>query len=325
MSAAVVQAGPARVGELRRLAVIRNAPAAVTALAMLVIFVICVSLQPALLSVNGLSLVLSSIVPLVLAAVAQMVMMSVGDIDLSIGAFVGLVTAISATLLTETPVVGVLALLALVVAYGLLGALVHLRKVPSLIATLGASFIWLGLGTFALPTPGGSAPDWLFSYAAWNPTWFPAPLVPIIVVSGLAWLVTQGSALGVELRALGSNPVALQRSGAREVLTRVTAYALVAVLGILAGLTLTSQIGGGDVSAADSYTLISVAAVILGGGSFRGGRSVPWGAMVGAVTLGLVSVLLSFLNLSSNVQPAIQGGIVIAALAGRLVVERVIR
>ena len=91
-----------------------------------------------------------------------MVMMSIGDIDLGIGFFVGMDTTIVATLLRETPMLGVLALAGCVLAYALLGALVQLRSVPSLIATLGASFIWLGLGLFVLPVPGGLAPDWRF-------------------------------------------------------------------------------------------------------------------------------------------------------------------
>ena len=323
MSTTTVTAPPG--ANVRRLSLIRNAPAGVTVVALLLMFIICVILQPAVASIFGLYLVTSLMVPLVIAALAQMVMMSIGDIDLSIGAFIGLATTVAATWLTTSPALGLLVFAALIAGYGILGALVHIRKVPSLIATLGASFIWLGLANFILPTPGGAAPGWLLGLAEWSPPVFPSPFLPIVLITLAVWWVTRKSRLGVSLRALGSNRVALDRAGSRPLVTRVTAYCLVAVLGVLAGVALTSQIGGGDPTSADSYTLTSIAAVILGGGSFRGGRAVAWGAMAGALTLGLVSVLLSFLNLSSNVQPAIQGGIVIAALAGRLVVERVFK
>lgn len=325
MTAASVVAPPPSGQSLRRLSLIRIAPAGVTVAAMLLILIACVVLQPAVLSVFGIYLIASSMVPLVIAALAQMVMMSVGDIDLSIGAFVGLVTTVAATWLVTSPALAILILAALVASYGVLGALVHIRKVPSLIATLGASFIWLGLANFVLPTPGGTAPQWLLAWAAWSPSFFPSPLLPIILVTLAVWWLTCRSTVGVSLRALGSNDVALQRAGGKPLATRVIAYTLVAVLGVLAGIALTSQIGGGDPTSADGYTLTSVAAVILGGGSFRGGKAVAWGTMLGAVTLSLVSVLLSFLNLPSNVQSAIQGVIVIAALAGRLIVEKVIR
>lgn len=303
----------------------RKAPAGVTFLALLAIIVACGVIQPVVFSATGLNLVLSSIVPLVVAALAQMIMMSIGDIDLGIGAFIGAVTTVAATFLSGSPVIGVLVLLAMIAGYGVLAVLVHLRKVPSLIATFGASFIWYGIGLFVLPTPGGTAPNWLLDIAAWTPTTFPAPVLPIIVITALVWLLMRRSPLGADIRALGSNPLALQRSGVSSLRTRITAYLVVGILGVVAGLLLSSQIGGGDATSANSYTLLTVAAVILGGGVFTGGRAVAWGCMFGALTLGLVSVLLSLLDLSSNIQPAIQGGIVIAALAGRLVVEKVLK
>lgn len=303
----------------------RQVPAGVTLVAFIAMLVVCGAMQPVIFSATGLNLVLSSIVPLVIAALAQMVMMSIGDIDLGIGNFIGLVTAVAATSLSGNPVLGIVVLLALVAGYGVLGALVHLRKVPALIATLGASFVWYGIGLFLLPTPGGEAPNWLLAFASWTPSTFPVPVLPILVVTAATWFTMQRTPMGARIRALGSNPAVLERSGGSSLRTRVITYMVVAVLAILAGLSLSSQIGGGDVTSANDYTLISVAAVILGGGSFFGGRAVAWGAMVGAVTLGLVSVLLSLLDLSSNVQPAVEGGIVIAALAGRLLVEKVLK
>jgi len=251
-------------------------------------------------------------------------MMSIGDIDLGIGFFVGMITALIATLLREAPMLCILVLCGSVLAYALLGALVQLRSVPSLIATLGASFIWLGVGLFVLPVPGGLVPDWLSAYALWNPPLsIPAPVITMTVAAAITWFVTQRTRIGVLFRSLGSNPVALARSGTSLLATRMLVYATVGLLGVLAGFTLTAEIGGGDVNAVPGYTLTTVAAVILGGGMFTGGRAVAWGTLFGAVTLGLLTVLLTLLNLSSNLQPAVQGFIVIAVLAGRLVLERV--
>jgi ribose transport system permease protein len=304
----------------------RILPGFLTLIAMILILLICGIIQPRIWSQNGLTLIMSPIVALAIASMAQMVMMSIGDIDLGIGFFVGMVTTIVATLLKETPMIGVLALAGCVLAYALLGALVQLRSVPSLIATLGASFIWLGLGLFVLPVPGGLAPDWLFSYALWKPPLsVPAPIITMIIATALTWFVTRRTKLGVSFRSLGSNPVALTRSGELLVVTRMLAYGIVGILGVLAGITLTAEIGGGDVNAVPGYTLTTVAAVILGGGMFTGGRSVAWGTLAGAVTLGLLTVLLTLLNLSSNLQPAVQGFIVIAVMAGRLIVERTSR
>jgi ribose transport system permease protein len=304
----------------------RVLPGALTLAAMFVILFICGTIQPRIWSQAGITLIMSPIVALAIASMAQMVMMSIGDIDLSIGFFVGMITAVVASLLREAPLIGLLALAGSVLGYALLGALVQLRSVPSLIATLGASFIWLGMGLFALPVPGGLTPDWLSRYSMWKPPLLiPAPILTMVVATAVTWFVMQRTEVGVRFRSLGSNPVALVRSGASLLRTRMQAYATVGFLGVLAGITLAAEIGGGDVNAVPGYTLTTIAAVILGGGMFTGGRAVAWGTLFGAVTLGLLTVLLTLLNLSSNLQPAVQGFIVIAVLAGRLVVERVVR
>ncbi len=298
-------------------------PGVLTLVAMMLILVICGFIQPRIWSQGGLTLIMSPIVALAIASMAQMVMMSIGDIDLSIGFFVGMITALTAMFLRDTPALGVLALAAAVLGYALVGALVQLRSVPSLIATLGASFIWLGLGLLVLPVPGGLPPDWLFKYASWRPPLLiPAPVITMIVATAITWYVTRRTGLGVKFRSLGSNPDALVSSGASLLVTRMLAYGIVGILGVLAGITLAAEIGGGDVNAVPGYTLTTIAAVILGGGMFTGGRAVAWGTLFGAITLGLLTVLLTLLNLSSNLQPAVQGLIVIGVLAGRLVIER---
>ena len=94
--------------------------------------------------------------PLALATLAQLFIMTVNDLDLSIGAYISLTAGIGATLLVDEPVLGVLALVGCVVAYGAVGALIHVRRLPSIVVTLGMSFVWLGLAITLLPTPGGS-------------------------------------------------------------------------------------------------------------------------------------------------------------------------
>ncbi len=308
-------------GALRRIL-----PGLLTLGAMFVILIVCGTIQPLIWSQFGFTLIMSPIVALAIGAMAQMVIMSIGDIDLSIGFFIGMVTAISATLLRDAPLVGILALLASVLGYALLGALVELRSVPSLIATLGASFIWLGIGLFVLPVPGGQAPAWLSAYTMWKPPLgIPTPIITMVVATAVTWFVMQKTSMGVRFRFLGSNPVALARAGKSPLITRMQAYAIVGILGVISGLTLTAEIGSGDVNAVPGYTLTTIAAVILGGGMFTGGRAVAWGTLFGAITLGLLTVLLTLLKLSSNLQPAVQAFIVIAVLAGRLVVDRKVK
>ncbi|AMB57518.1 ABC transporter permease [Microterricola viridarii] len=300
-------------------------PALLSLVALVVIFGISVANQPGILSVSGLTLMLMSAVPLVFAAQAQMLIMSVGDIDLGIGALIGLVTVIAATLLTESPILGVALLVAIVFVYALLGLIVQKRGVPSIIITLGMSFVWIGLGLQILPTPGGATPEWLTAVGRWRPDAIPAPLVFIVAATLIGWYLARQSRIGSRMRALGSSAATLQKAGWSLAGTRVMAYVLAAVLIIVSGLLLASQTRSGDINSASNFTLMTIAAVILGGGTFSGGRALPIGATLGAVTLGLITVLLSLMNLSSSLQSAAQGIIVLAVLAGRIITERFTR
>ena len=96
-------------------------------------------------------------VPIALATMAQMFVMAGNDIDLSIGTYVGFVCCVTGTYLNDDPAIGMLALLGCIGAYAALGALIYLRNLPSIVVTLGMSFVWQGLAILLLPKPGGKA------------------------------------------------------------------------------------------------------------------------------------------------------------------------
>ncbi|MGH3256252.1 MAG: ABC transporter permease [Streptosporangiaceae bacterium] len=298
-------------------------------LALIVMFIVCASLQPSVLSINGVALLLSPAIPLILAAVSQMFIITVGDIDLGNGYLIGLVTAVVAVQLVKDPLLAVAMLAGIGVLYVGQAVLVQLRGIPSLIVTLGASFVWLGLGLALLPIPGGTAPGWLVSLmslkmpqTARYEVPVPMSLILAALIGTAAYLVIIRMPYGAIIRAAGSNPDALRRAGWSVLKARMAAYAFAALFAILAGLALSGVISSGDPTTAANYTLLSVAAVILGGGQFSGGQAVPYGAVIGALAISLVTSMLSLLNVSSSYQTGVQGLVLILVLAGRVLTDR---
>ena len=276
--------------------------------------------QPRTMSYFGLNLMLQYAVPIALATIAQMFIITVNDLDLSIGPFVGLVSCVGATLLLDNPVLGILALLALIAAYGAIGALIHIRNLPSIVVTLGLSFVWLGIAVMILPSPGGKAPDWLKALMTVQTPWVPFPIIAAIVIGVVVHLALMLSSYGVIARGAGGNPKALSRAGWSMLKTKVVMYMLAGVFGVLSGLALLGLTTSGDAHVADRYTLYSIAGVILGGGEFIGGRVSPLGAVVGALTLALAGSFLIFLRISPDWQIGAQGAILIIVLALRALV-----
>jgi ribose transport system permease protein len=279
-------------------------------------------IQPRAMSYFGMNLMLQYAVPIALATIAQMFVIAINDLDLSIGPFVGLTASIGATLLADTPALGLLALAGCVAAYAALGALIHWRNLPSIVVTLGMSFVWLGVAVIILPTPGGTAPGAIKAIMGVKLPYVPFPIVAAVIIAVAVHVALMRSAYGAVLRGAGGNARAVGRAGWSLLKIRMVMFAAAGLFGVLSGLSLIGLTSAADAHIADRYTLYSIAGVILGGGEFVGGRVSPIGAVLGALTLTLTGSFLVFLKISPDWQIGAQGAILIIVLALRALIKR---
>ncbi|MCF3936514.1 ATP-binding cassette domain-containing protein [Acuticoccus sp. M5D2P5] len=292
--------------------------------ALVGLVIVCAALvwlNPMVASAFGIELLLGPAVALTLIAFAQMFIVGGSEIDLGVGAFASLVNVLSATLLVSSPVLGVGALLAGLAGYGLMAGIIRLRAVPAIVVTLGASFVWYGLGYSLQPSPGGAAPEWLRAITQWSITGVPTPLVLILVFTLIASLLHR-SRLGTVLRGFGSSPLALERSGWSPLRYSIIRYVIAGAFAGAGGLVITAMNGASDINAGSGYTLLAVAAVVLGGCRLLGGFISPVGVAAGAVTLSLIGALLGALGVSTDFNAAVQGLLMISVLGLRALVER---
>ena len=264
-------------------------------------------------SVFGLDLLLWAAVPVALVAIGQMFVVGGSEIDLGVGAFAGLINVLSATWLVDSPLIGVLSMLAGLAAYCGLGALIQLRRIPAIVVTLGASFIWSGVAYTLQPTPGGSSPEWLTAAVGWSIPHVPTTFVVLAVIAAIAFAADR-TPFGVTLRAFGANPSAMERAGWSAPKYGALRYLLASVFGLLAGLALTAINTASDYNAGSAYTLLSVAAVVVGGCSLAGGLISPLGVVAGSVTLSLIGALLGMVNVSPDYNAAVQGALLVLIL-----------
>ena len=292
------------------------------ALSLAILLIAVFYLQPRTMSYVGLNLMLNLAIPIALATIAQMCVITVNDLDLSLGAYVGFVVCVAATWLHETPLLGVLVLAGGILVYMLLGALIHLRNLPSIVVTLGMSFVWLGLAIVVLPTPGGQSPAWLSWLMKLKPPLIPFPILAAIAIAAIVHLALMRTSYGSILRGSGGNPKAIERAGWSLLKTKVTMFGLAGFFGMLSGLALIGLTTSAQANVADRYTLLSIAGVILGGGSFVGGQVSPAGAVIGAMTLTLAASFLAFVRIPPDWQIGAQGAILIIVLALRAIIDR---
>jgi ribose transport system permease protein len=281
---------------------------------IVLVFVPIVVLKPNILNYFGIHLLLNMAIPLVLATIAQMFAMTIGEIDFSLGNLVSLVTCIVGTTLAKNPVLAIALLIGILLIYMVLGALFYLKNIPSIVVTIGLSFIWTGVAVIIQPSPGGNVPAWIVNMMGYKPPLIPMPLLFMVGIAIILMLILFRTKFGVLLRGVGGNKRAVEQSGHSVLKVQMFVFLLVGLFGILSGTALAGITTSADARIAQNYTMIAVASVLLGGGSFSGGTVSAVGVVLGACTMTMVGTLLTFLKVSPDWQIGTQGIIILAVL-----------
>jgi rhamnose transport system permease protein len=264
--------------------------------------------------------------PVLVVAVGMTLVILTRHIDISVGSqfsVCGVVAGLMAREGVPMPLVVVLTL-ATGAAMGMAnGALVALLGLPSIVVTLAtmvvlrealrwaregeavrnlpADFQWLGL-----PQQAG---EWMLVLAA------------LAVFAAAAW-ATRWLAAGRAVYAVGSDAEAARLAGVRPRRVVFSAFALLGVLTALAALLNAIRFPQVDVNAGVGLELQVIAAAVVGGAAVSGGRGTMTGTLLGALLLVAIGPALVFLGVSAYWERAIQGLIILVAVASDGLVGR---
>ncbi len=290
-------------------------------IAMVVIYAICALRSPLLLSVYGVQLMVIGFAALVLCALSQTFIIGLSHVDLGVGNYCGLINVLCCTILFNNPFAGFLVLFLALLMYPLMGYVIHKRNVPAIIVTLGASFVWSGISLSLQSMPGGTCPAWMRTIF-YTSTPFLNTICFWLILFLAAAIMVYRSRYGTVLRGFGNNEHAMINSGWSRAKAYMSIYLLAGIFAMLAGICTSSINNASDGSASSTYTMLSVASVIIGGGYFSGGVVTHFGAVCGAVSLTMISVLLGLLKVSTDYTASIQGLVLILILSLRLIKGR---
>ena len=270
--------------------------------------------------VSGIQNLAIAVLPLALAAAAQAVVVIAGGIDLSIGSMMALTSVVAATRMNDQSAEVGIAVVLLVLVIGLVigavnAALVDVTRVPDIVVTLAMSFVWAGAALLVLRTPGGGSVDWLrdLVLGSFVNEWIPRAAIVLAVMVAVIWIPLQRSRLGLSFYAIGSNELAAFRSGVSVGWTKFLAYVVAGLFSALAGIMLLASTGIGS-PVPGPYTLLSVAAVVLGGVSLAGGRGGLFGPVIAVVILSLMRTDMTFMRLNTNLATVAQGAILVVVV-----------
>jgi ribose transport system permease protein len=259
---------------------------------------------------------------LALVAMAQTLPVLTAGLDLSVGMVFVLANCLASTLVVGSPletVAGVVAVLVTGLICGLVnGVIIVYGRLQPIITTLATGAVYYGFALILRPVPGGDVNAGLADALTGQlPGGIPASLIVILAVVLLIWIPYRRSVLGRAAYAVGSSETAAFMSGVPIGKAKLLAYALSGLLAAIAGLMLTFITYSGEASSAigGTYTLNSIAAVVIGGTSLFGGSGSAIGSIFGAFVLRTIGDLLFVFDLEPFWQPLVQGVILLAAVS----------
>ncbi len=252
-------------------------------------------------------------------AVGQTIVVLTRGIDLSIGGIMALTNCAASTLVNGSPAevaFGVIAVVLLGAACGAVNGIIIVKaRIQPIVATLATGAVFSGLALLIRPTPGGAIDETLSDLTTGSLGMIPISLVLLAGLVVLVWGPVRASLLGRSIFAAGSAEAAAYMSGLPIDRAKIAAYALAGVFAAFGGLFLGFQTLSGDPAIGDSYTLNSVAAVVLGGTSLVGGAGSVAGTIAGALILRTIGSLMFFAGINPMAQPLFEGAVLLAAVA----------
>lgn len=299
-------------------------------LGLVVLLIIAAIITPSMYSMTSLMNMLQNNAVYGLLAIGQMMVILTGGIDISVGATLSLTGVVCCRLMAENPGVPAVVWILLALVIGALcgafnGLLVGYFKMVPMIATLGTMYAFRG---FSFLFSGGK---WWFphqftegylKFATMRIVGIPAILWILVLMFALAILFLGYTSKGRRIYAIGTNRESSRVAGIREEKVVFLAMTLCGMLAGLAGMLYTANYATCSYSIGESYEMTAIAICILGGVSISGGKGKVDGVIIGFLMMSVITYFISLLPGLSVWSDAIQGAIIIAAVALNIYTER---
>jgi rhamnose transport system permease protein len=291
----------------------------VTAL-LIAVFFGGAALSPDFGNTDNLSFALGDLGEIALIALPMLLLVVCGQVDLSVASVLGLASALTGELWnagwafeTIVPVVLVVG-----VACGLLnGLLVTRLGLPSLAVTIGTLTLYRGLAYVVLGTEAVAQFPRQYAELATNNvpgTPIPYPVALFAVLAVITALVLHATGLGRALFAIGAQEDAAFFAGIRVKRIKLVLFVLSATVAAFAGIVYTLRYGSARADNGVGLELAVIAAVLLGGVDFDGGKGTLGGVVAGVLLIGLLRNLLMLNDVATEIQSIVTGLLLIVSV-----------
>jgi ribose transport system permease protein len=286
---------------------------------LLAVVVVMAALSPVFLSTRNIGNVLAQSAVIAVLALAQLLVIITRGIDLSVGSNLALSAVVGAMVFAVVPsgFLVVLAILATGTIVGAINGVVYVwgRLPHPFIVTLATLSIARGL---ALWLSGGQPlsgmPPVVQELGGGSFGWFPVSALIVAALALLGLVLTTRMVWGRWIYAVGGNPDGARRAANPVKGVVVSVYVLSGFAAGIAGLINAGRLNGGSPTFGELAELDTIAAVVIGGASFLGGRGSIGNALIGALMIGVIRNGMNLLDVDAFLQPIVIGVVIVLAV-----------
>ncbi len=294
---------------------------------LIIILILITSMSivdPTFLHITSIYSIFENVTIMGILAIGMTYLLISGDFDLSIGAVLSLVTVV-VIIFQEN---GIMLSVFVGLIVGLLvgaanGIIVVKAKVNSFIATLGTMVVAKGIALVlsSSRTVGGDNPAFLLLY---RNTFFhiPLPIIYTAILYGVAGYLLKNTKFGKYTFGIGGNEHSAMLAGINVNAYKFFYFVFCSLMAAIAGILFASRTNTGSANYGDNFTLLVIAAVVLGGTSLFGGYGGVWGTFQAVVILGLIERAMIIFRIGSWYQYLVRGLIILIVVLISTISER---
>lgn len=289
-------------------------------IATVVLFAVSAVMAPGTVRMSSISAMLPFAAILAITAVGQTVVIQQRGLDMSLPAIMSLGGLAFSILgfVTGSLVVATLVTLAIAIAIGIVNGLLVARvNITPIVVTLASNAILLGAVRMLSHGSPMAVPQALADFSHVQVLGLPTTLVLAVAFILFVSIMTRSTLYGRRFVAVGANPATARAAGIPVLPYQVGTYAIASVCFTVAGMLYAGFIGSASHTAGNDYLLPAIAAVVVGGTPFSGGRGSVVASGVAALFMAQLGQLVLSMGASTAIQLLVQAVAIIIAVTIR--------
>ncbi len=290
----------------------------ISIIAILILLAGFTIINPRFLGASNVNNLLNDMSILLVLSIGVTFVLLIGSIDLSIGAASSCAAVIFVMTMPKFGYGSILITILFGLAAGLVNGLLCVKiKVPSFIVTFGTMSIF---HSFAMLVANGASQQInrefypLINWYKLKLGMIPLPFIFAIVLVGVMMVVQSKTQFGKIMYAIGGNESAARTAGMNIFRTKMFVFIITGLFSSIAGIMFASKLKSGIPTIGDSFTLMAIAAVALGGTSLSGGKGGLLKTIAGVILITLIQNGMNVIGINTFWQRMTFGIIILAAV-----------